>query len=110
MNGVTRLDAFVKRLVFVCWLPAFAGCLSVDDAQPAAAQRPTLSSDTATTAVGTLETEIGIEVEPRGSYLIPATLKCGAGESTEVFGTWIPRQGFTLNLGRPSISAGGGSR
>lgn len=82
----------VIRLACASPLVWTAGCLSLDDARPATPQRPTLSSNAATTAPGTLEIEAGFSGEPSGSYVIPATLKYGAGASTEVFGTWIPWQ------------------
>jgi len=78
------LCTFVVRLSL--FHVAFS-CVSLEDQEPAAAQRPTLSSDTATTAPETIELETGVDVEPGGSYLWPVTLKYGAGGATEVFAT-----------------------
>jgi len=61
-------------------------------------QRPTVSSDTNTTAQGTLELEAGGAFDPGDSFDSPMLLKYGSGESTEVvLGVsplrWVDRPG-----------------
>lgn len=53
-------------------------------------QRPTLSSDTSTTAEGTFELEAGVAVDPSEAVDTPLSLKFGAGPSTEVFLSGAP--------------------
>ncbi len=62
-----------------CVLPTQA------DRAPVTPQRPTLSSDTNTTAEGTWEIETGVTEDPGDALFVPTTLKFGAGPRTEVF-------------------------
>ncbi len=48
-------------------------------------QRPTFSSDTNTTAEGTLELESGLFLDPGDAAALPTVLKYGAGPRTELF-------------------------
>lgn len=48
-------------------------------------QRPTLSSDTGTTAPGSFELESGVAVDFGDSFSLPSVLKYGAGERSELF-------------------------
>lgn len=57
-------------------------------------QRPTLSSNTSTTAKGTLEIEAGVVVDPGDVLDTPLKAKAGVGEATEVFVGWSPWQWF----------------
>ena len=63
---------------------ASCGLLSTDPA-PVVPQRPTVSSDTGTTAEGTLEVEGGVALDPGDRLDLPLSLKWGIGESTELF-------------------------
>lgn len=58
----------------------------------ATAQRGTVSSDTATTAVGTLEVEAGVAFDWKDEIDVPAALKWGTTETTELFVGWSPYQ------------------
>ena len=53
-------------------------------------QRPTFSSNTATTAEGTLEIEAGLLVDWKDRFDTPTTLKWGSTPTTEFFLTWSP--------------------
>jgi len=67
------------------------GCSGLpSDGEPVSAQRPTLSSDTATTVEGTFELELGATWDPGQFWDTPTTLKYGSGPSTEVFLGWSP--------------------
>ncbi len=66
------------------------GCRAVR--APVTPQRPTFSSDTNTTAVGTVELEAGGAVDPRDSFDSPLTLKVGVSERSEFFVGWSPYQ------------------
>ena len=68
-----------------------SACVAVHDgSNPVSAQRPTLSSDTATTVEGTFELEMGVSWDPDELVDTPSSLKYGAGPSTEVFLGWSP--------------------
>jgi hypothetical protein len=62
-----------------CVLPTQA------DRKPVTPQRPTVSSNTSTTAEGTWEVETGVLEDPGDAIFVPTTLKFGAGPRTEVF-------------------------
>ena len=64
-------------------LPACATTLA--HGRPVTPQRPTYSSDTNTTAEGTVELESGLGASRDGDLSTPNTLKYGAGERTELF-------------------------
>ncbi|MCB9916670.1 MAG: transporter [Planctomycetes bacterium] len=67
-------------------LPLLAACTALPrDAAPVTPQRPTLSSDTNTTARGTLELEVGAELDPGDAFASPTTLKYGVDARTEVY-------------------------
>lgn len=69
------------------------GCLQFKvEPQPATPQRPTLSSDTSTTAAGTFELEAGGVIDPHDSVDSPLTLKWGMAENVELFLGWSPYQ------------------
>lgn len=53
-------------------------------------QRPTVSSDTSTTAEGTLELEAGLALDPGDSTATPLTLKLGLAPRTELFAGLSP--------------------
>lgn len=53
-------------------------------------QRPTVSSDTQTAAVGTFELEAGVSLDPGDAEILTTTLKHGLDERTELFLGWIP--------------------
>lgn len=64
-------------------LPA---CLAMPpDGEAVTAQRPTLSSDTATSYEGTFEVEGGLAFDPSDSFDSPVSVKYGVGPATEVF-------------------------
>ena len=77
-------------------VPTLAGsCLAPPSPPPSqrgqvTPQRPTLSSDTNTTAPGTVEIEAGVTVDPGDVFGTPLSLKFGVGETTEVFLGWTP--------------------
>lgn len=63
-----------------------SACLSTaHENEPVTPQRPTLSSDTNTTAQGTFELEAGALLDPNDFIDTPTTLKYGAGPATEFF-------------------------
>jgi hypothetical protein len=68
-----------------------SGCHLLDhDVAAAVPQRPTVSSDTGTTAHETFELEAGVTVDPGDLVSLPTSLKYGLTEQTEVFATWSP--------------------
>jgi len=71
---------------------AVAGCMQLPREAPATPQRPTFSSDTSTTAPGTIEVEAGLYVDPSDRYAIPVSPKFGVGDRTEFFLGWEPWQ------------------
>lgn len=63
-----------------------ASCVALEPGEGSVTpQRPTLSSDTATTVEGTVELEVGGRWERDTGSDVPTTLKYGAGPATEVF-------------------------
>ncbi|MBK8978866.1 MAG: hypothetical protein IPM29_23440 [Planctomycetes bacterium] len=79
---------------------ALAAC-SLQQAGRATPQRPSVSFDTATTAVGTFELETGVSFDPGDVVDTPSTLKYGTSERSELFVGWSPLQ----VLGRPGDDA-----
>ena len=77
--------SFPSALLLAC--PALcAGCVLHSSAgAPATPQRPTFSSNTATTAYATWEVEGGAYRNDEGAIDVPLGLKYGAGPRTEVF-------------------------
>lgn len=75
----------------VCPLPLLAvgalaaGCATPADRVAAGPQRPTVSSDTSTTAPDSLEVELGASWDPSERFEVPTTWKYGAGEKSELF-------------------------
>lgn len=74
---------------------ALAGSLTscaglAERGQPVTPQRPTFSSDTNTTAEGTIELETGGSADRNGSLTTPTTVKFGAGPRTELFAGTSP--------------------
>jgi hypothetical protein len=55
-------------------------------------QRPTVSSDTNLTAVGTIELESGVSYEAGESFDTPSALKLGLSEATELFVGFSPQR------------------
>lgn len=80
-----------------------AGACRVSDAAAATPQRPTVSFDTSTTSVGTVELESGGAWDPRDAADTPATLKHGVRDGSELFVGWSP----WLQLQRPGADANG---
>lgn len=80
-----------------------AGCTGTADFAPTTAQRPTVSSDTATTGEGTFELESGIALDPGDTIDTPTVVKWGAGPRTELSFGWSPHQGIVV----PGDDAGG---
>jgi len=68
-------------------------------------QRPTLSSDTNTTAEGTIEVELGATWDPDSFIDTPTAVKFGAGPATEVFIGWSPLL-YVENPGRNEFGVG----
>ena len=76
---------------------ALTGCKTlIHDDITATPQRPTVSSDTSTTAEGTAELESGVAIDPGDSRDIPLTLKIGLNDRTELFTSWSPYQKVDL--------------
>lgn len=74
------------QVAVVCSLLAFGtGCRVVPGKHAATPQRPTVSSDTNTTAEGSVELETGLAVDPGDSFSTPSALKYGIGPISEVF-------------------------
>ncbi len=74
------------KLIASLALTLLASCASTGrDAAPVTPQRPTYSSDTATTAEGTLELEAGAAFDPGDSWTTPLLLKWGVRADTEFF-------------------------
>lgn len=79
--------------LFALSITLLNGCmLAPPDAAKPTPQRPTVSSDTNTTAPDTLELEAGITVDPGDRFDSPIAVKWGASESTELFAGWSPYQ------------------
>lgn len=77
---------------------------SENEGEPATPQRPTFSSNTATTAQGTLEVEAGLLIDWKDRFDTPVTLKWGATPSTEYFLTWSPYVNYdTMGIDGSSI-------
>ncbi len=55
-------------------------------------QRPTFSSNTATTTAGTTEVEAGVALDPGDFFDSPVTLKYGVSENSELFISMAPYQ------------------
>ncbi len=72
-------------LIVVALLPLAACGLNPGKGSPVTPQRPTLSSDTNTTAVGTIEMEVGASIDPGDSAALPLLLKYGLSEGKEIF-------------------------
>lgn len=72
-------------LVAVALLPLAACGINPGKGSPVTPQRPTLSSDTNTTAVGSIEMEVGTSFDPGDSTAIPLVLKYGLSEGKEIF-------------------------
>ncbi len=80
-----------SRLAASLALVSLTSCVFPSGEQaPATPQRPTLSSDTNTTAQGTVELEAGGVIDPADFLEIPTTLKFGVGPRTELFTNWSP--------------------
>jgi len=60
------------------------------DAPPVTAQRPLLSSDTATVPLGQAEAEVGVRYDHDDDVDVPSALKLGVGDCTELFFEWSP--------------------
>jgi hypothetical protein len=85
--------ACVNRSLLAALAVLPAACRSPHDGPaPATPQRPTVSSDTNTTAAGTVELEGGIVSDPGDSFDVPLTLKVGLEERTELFLALSPYQ------------------
>jgi len=76
-------------VLLVCALWMLPAC-SMTGRYAAAPQRPSFSSDTGTTAQGTIEAELGVAVDDQDQVDTPVTVKWGAGESSELFLSWSP--------------------
>jgi hypothetical protein len=74
--------------------------------RPATPQRPTISSNTNTTAEHTFELETGAAIDPGNSFTMPNTLKWGQGERTEFFVGWSPVAIADLPGGETGASTG----
>ena len=78
------------KLVLVA-VAVLSSCVAIDSDRPAATpQRPTLSSDTNTTAGGTVELEAGVAVDPGTAHSTPLLVKWGSSERTELAVGWSP--------------------
>ncbi|MCA8949038.1 MAG: hypothetical protein KDE27_06015 [Planctomycetes bacterium] len=96
----------MTRLAVLASAILIAGCRLPDANRPAATpQRPTVSYDTSTTALGTFELETGVAVDPDDFLDTPNTLKYGTADNTELFVGWSPWQ----RLSRPGPDGEGGS-
>ena len=84
------MSLFVRSLIGALFLFFLVGCEVTPSA--ATAQRPTFSSDTATTAVNTFELEAGVAIDPRDQFDSPTTLKYGLSEESELSLSWSPHQ------------------
>lgn len=67
-------------------------CAAVDQRAAVTPQRPTLSSSTSTTSMGTLEIESGGVWDPNDRFSLPLTAKWGLSPTTEVFVGWSPAE------------------
>ena len=85
----------MRYALLLCCLAMLAACHSPQQVA-ATPQRPTVSFDTNTTAIDTFEIETGLTVDPDDSLDTATTLKYGAGEQTELFIGWSPRQVIQL--------------
>jgi hypothetical protein len=77
----------IRPVLLAALVATLAGCVTMapGSVRPATPQRPTLSSDTNTTALGTFEIEAGVALDPGETFDSPVTLKYGFDERSEVF-------------------------
>lgn len=86
-----RHSRFAVPTLGLLTLGLLPGCLAGGPSDAAVTpQRPTVSSDTSTTAQGTLELEAGLALDPDDSTALPLALKLGLAERTEVFAGLSP--------------------
>ena len=78
------------RHVTALTLVTLGAACAANEPQPVTPQRPTFSSDTNTTAEGTLELEAGADVDPNDFETIVTTLKYGLAGNAEVFLEALP--------------------
>lgn len=70
---------------------ALASCAGFGQGRaPVTPQRPTLSSDTSTTAADTVEVEAGLTLDPGDRADTPMMVKWGASDQTEMLLGWSP--------------------
>lgn len=104
--GWVRPDRYrlgMRRIAILSPLFVVAAC-HWPRQQPVTPQRPTVSVDTSTTAVGTVEVEAGVNVDPGEAFDSPTTIKFGTGERTEWFVGYSP----FVHLDQPGRDADGG--
>lgn len=77
--------AHSSLVLLLCSCSAACAALERGREIPATPQRPTLSTDTSTTASGTLELETGLALDPGDRLGTPSALKLGLDEHSEVF-------------------------
>jgi hypothetical protein len=95
-----------RLLLSVSALFGCGGCASWPPQQaPATPQRPTLSSDTNTTAHRTVEVEAGVLIDRHDEVDTPLALKWGMEENTELFASWSPFR--AINLPGPGVEGVG---
>lgn len=81
------------RILVVVAAAVLSGCAGFfPQSAQVTPQRPTFSSNTATTAEGTLELEAGGAIDPGDSIDTPLVAKWGTGPGTELFAGWSPLQ------------------
>ena len=73
------------------WLSS-ACVITVDQQEPVTPQRPRFSSNTRTTAGGTVEVEGGIAIDPGDQVSFPVRVKYGLEEGSETYLEWSPYQ------------------
>lgn len=85
----------LRAIALLGALPLVAACAG-PRGEPFAAtpQRPTFSSDTSTTARGTLELEAGVSVDPGEAMDTPVALKVGLTERADAFAAFSPYVSF----------------
>lgn len=99
MTQSTLLVSLLAALI----LPACMATSIQDGATTAAAatpQRPTFSSNTATTAEGTVELEAGIDYDHHDVASLPVAIKYGLTPTTELFVAGVPRAQAHVSGGR----------
>jgi len=93
---MNRTTNSARGLALALLLPSTACLAPLSEAPAVTPQRPTFSSDTSTTAMGTYELEAGINYDHSDSFDTPLTLKRGLDEKSEMFVGFSPYKELSM--------------